>query len=340
MRAVPRVALAPLAVIAVGAVAGHAAAAPDLGRLEQRQRAVARQHDRAAAALDEERAALAATRARLDAARTRYQARLLILNQRLRQIYAQPVVSPILAMIGGDPDEAQASKDLMDALAHSDAAMLEEYRRSVVELRTTEVQLQRRKERLAADTRVLAARRARVTARLDAARATARGVHRTAQPLGGARSDAGVVRGLPAAVLRDRALPGATPVDAKSGLPITFGTAPAGPAQSVATPSGMTGDGPSPAGARFAAKVGWYAPTVRFTASGEAFDPGALSAAHRTLPFGTLLRLDYAGREVVVRVNDRGPFVPGRDLDVSPAAAAALGLRHVSTVHAQVIRTP
>ncbi|MCC6832650.1 MAG: septal ring lytic transglycosylase RlpA family lipoprotein [Thermoleophilia bacterium] len=102
----------------------------------------------------------------------------------------------------------------------------------------------------------------------------------------------------------------------------------------------MTGDTPTPAGARFTAKVGWYAPTVRFTASGEAFDQTALSAAHRTLPFGTLLRLTHAGREVVVRVNDRGPFVPGRDLDLSPAAAAALGLRHVTTVHAQVIRTP
>lgn len=340
MRAVPRVALVPLAVVAAGLVAGDAAAAPDIGRLEQRQRAVTRAHDRAAAALDQERAALVATRARLDAARTRYETRLLILNERLRQIYAQPAVSPILAIIGGDPGEAQARKELIDALARSDAAMLDEYRRSVVELRVTEALLRRRKERLAADTRMLAAGRARLTARLRAARGVASGTPRTVQPLGGAGTDAGVTRGLPAAILRDRSLPGATPIDAASGLPITFGTAPAGPQQSVATPSGMTGDPPGPAGARFTARVGWYAPTVRFTASGEAFDPAAMSAAHRTLPFGTLLRLDHAGTEVVVRVNDRGPFVPGRDLDLSPAAAAALGLRRVTTVHAQVIRTP
>ena len=45
------------------------------------------------------------------------------------------------------------------------------------------------------------------------------------------------------------------------------------------------------------------------TASGERFDPNAMTAAHRTLPFGTLVRVTYQGRSVVVRINDRGPFV-------------------------------
>jgi rare lipoprotein A len=62
------------------------------------------------------------------------------------------------------------------------------------------------------------------------------------------------------------------------------------------------------------------------TASGEPFDPDALTAAHRTLAFGTCLRVENAGngRSVRVRVNDRGPFVEGRILDVSAAAARAL----------------
>jgi len=47
----------------------------------------------------------------------------------------------------------------------------------------------------------------------------------------------------------------------------------------------------------------------RHTASGERFDPNAMTAAHRTLPFGTLVRVTYRGRSVVVRINDRGPFV-------------------------------
>ncbi len=63
-------------------------------------------------------------------------------------------------------------------------------------------------------------------------------------------------------------------------------------------------------------------------AGGERFDPGALTAAHRTLPFGTCLRVRNLGngREVEVRVNDRGPFAGGRILDVSTAAARILGM--------------
>jgi rare lipoprotein A len=65
----------------------------------------------------------------------------------------------------------------------------------------------------------------------------------------------------------------------------------------------------------------------RKTASGERFNPAGLTAAHRSLPFGTRLRLTNVsnGRTVVVRVNDRGPFVRGRAIDVSMGAAQALG---------------
>ena len=64
------------------------------------------------------------------------------------------------------------------------------------------------------------------------------------------------------------------------------------------------------------------------TASGEKFDAKDLTAAHRTLPFGTRLRVTNVktGRSVTVRVNDRGPFVPGRVVDVSHAAAEKLGM--------------
>lgn len=64
------------------------------------------------------------------------------------------------------------------------------------------------------------------------------------------------------------------------------------------------------------------------TASGEKFNPNGLTAAHRTLPFGTRLKLvnPSNGRAVTVRVNDRGPFIAGRGLDVSRGAAAALGM--------------
>lgn len=62
------------------------------------------------------------------------------------------------------------------------------------------------------------------------------------------------------------------------------------------------------------------------TASGEAFNPHGMTAAHKTLPFGTRLRVCLSDRCVVVRISDRGPFIRGRDLDLSRGAAAAIGL--------------
>ncbi len=66
----------------------------------------------------------------------------------------------------------------------------------------------------------------------------------------------------------------------------------------------------------------------RPTASGEIFDPKQMTAAHRTLPFGSMVRVTNPanGRSVVVRINDRGPFHGGRTIDVSRAAADELGL--------------
>lgn len=79
----------------------------------------------------------------------------------------------------------------------------------------------------------------------------------------------------------------------------------------------------------------WYALTSR-TASGERMNPAAYTAAHRSLPFGTKIRVVNRrnGHSVVVRVNDRGPFVRGRILDLSKAAAATLGF--VSAGHTKV----
>ena len=64
----------------------------------------------------------------------------------------------------------------------------------------------------------------------------------------------------------------------------------------------------------------------RKTASGQRFNQEAMTAAHRSLPFGTKLRVTHGGRSVVVTINDRGPFVRGRVLDLSTGAARAIGL--------------
>ena len=76
-------------------------------------------------------------------------------------------------------------------------------------------------------------------------------------------------------------------------------------------------------------------------ATGARFDPNGFTAAHRWLPFGTRVRVSDAstGRAVVITINDRGPFVPGRVLDLSLGAARALGIqgRGVSRVHGEVL---
>jgi rare lipoprotein A len=73
----------------------------------------------------------------------------------------------------------------------------------------------------------------------------------------------------------------------------------------------------------------WYGPGFhgKLTANGEIFDQAAMTAAHKALPFGTELRITNVanGQSVVVRVNDRGPYIEGRELDLSAGAAAAIG---------------
>ena len=75
------------------------------------------------------------------------------------------------------------------------------------------------------------------------------------------------------------------------------------------------------------------------TASGEHMNSGAMTAAHRTLPFGTRVAVlnNHTGRSVVVRINDRGPFVAGRVIDLSPAAAHAIGVNGLAPVSLRVV---
>lgn len=83
-------------------------------------------------------------------------------------------------------------------------------------------------------------------------------------------------------------------------------------------------------------KASWYGSAFhgRKTASGERYDRRSLTAAHRTLPFDTVVRVTNLrnGRRVQVRINNRGPFIRGRIIDVSERAAAILGMRRAGVV--------
>jgi len=99
---------------------------------------------------------------------------------------------------------------------------------------------------------------------------------------------------------------------------------------SAPTPHIVTPAPPATASLSEVGLVSWYGGwhQGKLTASGERFDSRAFSAAHRSLPFGTVLRVTdlETGRTIKVRINDRGPYVPGRLLDLSAAAARALGI--------------
>jgi rare lipoprotein A len=88
-------------------------------------------------------------------------------------------------------------------------------------------------------------------------------------------------------------------------------------------------------------KASWYK-HGKVTANGERFDPNGLTAAHKKLPFGTILLLTYEGKSVTVVINDRGPYIKGREIDLSRGAAEALGCidKGVCDIQMEIMFTP
>lgn len=82
----------------------------------------------------------------------------------------------------------------------------------------------------------------------------------------------------------------------------------------------------------------WYQHGTR-TANGERFNPDGLTVAHKKLPFNTKIVLTRGDKTVIVRVTDRGPFIRGKDLDLSRGAARALGCIHIGvcTLEAEIL---
>lgn len=98
--------------------------------------------------------------------------------------------------------------------------------------------------------------------------------------------------------------------------------------------------GLEPTGTVMFGVASWYGPGFHGnrTANGETYDMYALTAAHKTLPFNTWLKVSYNGRSVFVRINDRGPYVGERFLDLSKGSAQALGITGIAYVSAEVYR--
>ena len=361
--------LAALALAAL-ACAPLASAAPTADALRSQRDALDARDATLGSELSRAERALVAGRARLDRARLDQRAALDGLRSRLRAIYAAPEPSPLVELLtGGDLESARAGLDLLQMVGARDMELVRRYRSSTAARDAAEASLQRRKDRLVAARRSLGVERELVSGRLGAAvraeRALAAddsaaaapvlttgagalavsglGLPAAAAPADVPATAVGATRGLPASFLAGRALPGAAPVDAQSGDVVDGEPIAATPGATRALPGiGAVGPGAgTPLTGRlptFTAVASWYGPDYTGTlATGDPYDPNAFSAASRTLRLGTLLRVAYGGRVVTVRVNDRGPYVRGRDLELSQAAAAALGLPGVGQVTAQIL---
>jgi rare lipoprotein A len=125
-----------------------------------------------------------------------------------------------------------------------------------------------------------------------------------------------------------------------NAAPSTSANSPAATPDATASPLVSTND--STTGWTESGIASWYGPRFqgKRTANGERFNTNELTAAHKTLPFGTRVRVksQVNGKEVVVRINDRGPFIKGRIIDLSFAAAQAIGLVGVKKVEIERLR--
>lgn len=137
----------------------------------------------------------------------------------------------------------------------------------------------------------------------------------------------------------DHVVATATSSDPSAGQPVAGAGAPITaaplPAREAPTPEGHGERVAEEPAATISGWASWYGPGFagRTTASGEVYDPSEMVAAHKTLPFGTMIRVTNQrnGRSTVLRIVDRGPYAGGRILDVSAAAADVLGMKASGT---------
>lgn len=321
------------------ATAPLAAARPDTSG--DGARAVAAAGDR----LERAQARLATARVALEQADRRHAEAELDLERRLVQAYVAPAPGGLVGLLSGDATDALAQLDLLQATADEDTATLARFRAALADQEASVARL----ARVRAEAAALA--RARAATATDPPQADAPRQDGAAQPQADAEGPQDAPSGVPTArderdelerLVAERRLPGRAPEDATTGTVIDLGRAPAAPPPLVARPYLGTPDAAPRPGAVEALTAAWIGPGYEgaTTAAGERYDPRALSTASRTLPFGTLLRLERNGRTVTVRVNDRGPFGRAQDLAVSDAAAVALDLRGIQSVRARVLPQP
>jgi rare lipoprotein A len=291
--------------------------------LEAEQRALTERLAVTGERIRAQRRELEAAEARLDEARTRYRSRLV-------EVYKRGPINPIAVLLSSDTiSEFLSRASVLTRIAEDDGRMVSDLTVSVADARYQATKLD---DLLAQDRELQQAQQNRVDA---VARALADQEALVAQLTDEAREALLTARRLNAET-RSQWQSATIPV----GTTIPRATATVAPYAGVTylvsayMPREYTSTETS-----WTAVCSWYGPGFngRNTASGQVFNEDDFTCASRTLPFGTVLALTRADKRVIVYVNDRGPFIAGRDIDLSKAAAQALGFGGVASVHAEIV---
>lgn len=234
--------------------------------------------------------------------------------ERAREAYMTgPTMRIALILSAQSVDDMFALAEAQYEVAALDAGALEDLRAAVVSAEAAQDRLDRRKQQLIADQARIEAVESDITHTIADRRATLASLNAQIEEL----------------EREARALAAATANPDRSFLELLT---PSGPSSGI--PKGFAGTGVT-----FEGIASWYGPGFEGnpTASGDIFDPDLFTAASKELPLGTWLYVEHEGKGVVVLVNDRGPYIDGRILDLSRAAAFEIGITGLGWIEAEII---
>lgn len=234
--------------------------------------------------------------------------------ERAREAYMTgPSMRIALILSAQSVDDMFALAEAQQEVAALDAGALEELRVSVAAAEAAQDRLDRRKQQLIADQAKIKAVESNMSAAIADRRTTLESLNPQIEEL----------------EREARALAAVTANPDQSFLELLT---PSGPSSGI--PKGFAGTGVT-----FEGIASWYGPGFEgnHTASGDIFDSDLFTAASKELPLGTWLYVEHQGRGVVVLVNDRGPYIDGRILDLSRAAAFEIGITGLGWIEAEII---
>ena len=286
---------------------------------------------------------LARAKAALDAATEGY-------VERAVEVYKRGAGGDLAILLSAtDIAELETLARAASARAEAGVRSLERLKRSQEDLTTTQARLEERTRALMDDKAAAAEVGVRMEAVLTTRRATLRELTSRVEELevevarAAARRTAQREAELREAELREVELREAEPRGSEEGA-VEEGAVEEG--ASGGTPTGAAAEGPEAPGARFIGTgvtfegiASWYGPGFEgnLTASGDVFHRAGHTAASRDLPLGTWLRVSFEGRGVIVLVNDRGPYIEERILDLSEGAAQQIGLTGLGWIQAEIV---